>query len=790
MTNDPGDKEARPATVPEARLEDGITPNASAPNGQGPEEASLPPTRRAEEFHREQTWIERSRARLERLPRRRVYAGILLFTWLSLTILIGFDIRPLVSLDLPRDAGNYEVGSVAGDDVYAQRSVTYEDPVATDAAREEARNRAPVVYRQDETVSTRETEAVRGFFDEVRRIRAQDRPPEEKVAGVLGVAPFVLPEDVARSLVFLDDRQVDAAEQYVVENLAELYRATPVADDGVEEARTASVVTLSEGRERLEEAARRDASGELAAAVAALSRGFLEPDYIVDREATEEERRQAAARVEPVTGRVLQGERVVASREVVDREDLAQLEALGLVGGFNPWTMFLGVGIVAATEMWIAWYFFERFGRKILKRNALTRLMLAASLLILFTALARLFVLLSLPSYLIPLAGLSILGTILLGPRLMFVMVVFVGVNTGIIGGNDFFLTAALMLVSGFAIYTVLRVGPRTELLRAGLLIALVSGVVTFAVALIGGGGLRTALAQGGIGVANGLLSLALAMVLLPLLENAFNILTPQKLLELADTGNPLLHKLLEGAPGTFTHSMQVGSLAASSAERIGADPLLARVGAYYHDIGKLEHPQYFIENQISGMNPHTTLPPTLSARVIKRHVKDGLKLGREWNLPIEVLDMIREHHGTTRIEYFYRKALEGSLGGDLVGVDVREPDFRYPGPRPRSKEAGILMLADSIEATVKSLEKPTRKRIEDIVAGTIRHKLEDGQFDECELTMREIHETGDAICDALIGFIGPRIEYPEAPSGTSAAGGGGGASAESKPKAKDPSTP
>ncbi len=434
-------------------------------------------------------------------------------------------------------------------------------------------------------------------------------------------------------------------------------------------------------------------------------------------------------------------------------------------GDLNFWTELLGaellgVAIVVATEMWIARYFLERFGERILRRNALIRILLAASLLILFTALARAFIVLSLPPYLIPLAGLSILGTILLGPRLMFLMVVITSVNVGILAGNDFFLTAALLLTSGFAIYTVLRVGSRMKLLRAGLLIALVSGIVTSAVALIAGSGLRTAAEQGGIGLVNGLLSLMLAMVLLPLLENAFNILTPMKLLELSDPGNPLLQKLLRGAPGTFSHSMQVGNLAENAAERIGADPLLARVGAYYHDIGKLEHPQYFIENQISRTNPHAALVPALSARIVKRHVKDGVEIGREWNLPAEVLDMIGQHHGTTRIEYFYRKALEDAVA---TGASVRESDFRYPGPHPRSKEAGILMLADSIEATVKSLEKPTPKRIEDIIADTIRRKLEDGQFDECELTMREIHETGEAIREALIGFIGPRIEYPKA---------------------------
>src|SRR5919202_1251273 len=400
------------------------------------------------------------------------------------------------------------------------------------------------------------------------------------------------------------------------------------------------------------------------------------------------------------------------------------------LGGPNPWTAFLGVGIVVATEMWISWYFLERFGKRILRGNALIRILLAASLLVLFTALARAFVLFSLPPYLIPLAGLSILGTILLGPRLMFLMVVITSVNVGIMAGNDFFLTAILLLNSGFAIYTVLRVGARMELLRAGLLIALVSGIVTFAVVLIGGGSLRTVAEQGGIGIVNGLLSLMLAMVLLPLLENTFNILTPMKLLELSDPGNPLLQKLLRGAPGTFSHSMQVGNLAENAAERIGANPLLARVGAYYHDIGKLEHPNYFIENQIWRTNPHATLSPALSARIVKRHVKDGVEIGREWYLPEEVLDMVGQHHGTTRIESLCRKALEDAIVCGPSGV--RESDFRYPGHRPKSKEAGILMLADSVEATVKSLEKPTPKRIEVIGADTIHRKLEDGQFDEC----------------------------------------------------------
>jgi putative nucleotidyltransferase with HDIG domain len=719
--------------------------------------SELPPLgKRVDEFHRSPTRFERFRAWVERQPRVRLYVALLAITWLSLTALISLDSRPLVALGLREPYAEYEVGSVAQEDIYAPRNATYEDPVATEQARQEAADRAPEIYREDERIPVRVVEEARSFFAEVREIRDSEAPVEEKIRRLTEVSPFYLPEITARSLVFLEDEQVGDAERFVIENLRELYSSTAVADDGVSDI-PASVITLSEARLRLSDAARRDASGELGAVVDVLSRGFLEPNYVIDRQATQEARERATSRVSPVTGSVQQGERVVARGEVIDREDLARLRALSLVQSGNSWTVPLGVGLVVAAEMGVAGYFLERFGQRILRTNALIRVILAASLMILFTLLARAFITLSFNPYLTPLAGLSILGTILLGPRLMFLMVVVTSINVGIIAGNDFFLTAALLISSGFAIYTVVRVNSRTQLLRAGLFIALVAAIVTFAVSLIGGASFGIALAQGALGLGNGLLSLMLAMVLLPLLENAFNLLTPMKLLELSDPGRPLLQKLLRKAPGTFSHSMQVGNLAENAAERIGADALLARVGAYYHDIGKLEHPTYYIENQFSGVNPHQSLSPALSARVIKRHIRDGLEIGRAWDLPQEILDLIAQHHGTTRIEYFYRKALEEAVGGETV----REEDFRYDYGKPRSKEAGILMIADSVEATVKALQKPTPKRIEDVVSDTIKHKLDDGQFDECQLTMREIRQVGEAIREALIGFLGPRIEYP-----------------------------
>ena len=725
-----------------------------------PQNGSPGPGKAADGLRRPATRFERFRSRIESLPKTRLYVVLLISTWLLLTTLISLDSRTLSALGLQSSDTGYQIGTVAQDDVFASRNVTYEDPAATEQARTQAAESVQEVYRQSGEVPGQVVEDVGAFFDQARDVRNSDAPTERQITRISNATPFFLPDNLARQLVFLEEGEIEEVERYTVENLEELYDSVSVADNGIEEI-PASVITVSEGRDRLADAARRDASGDVGALVEALSRGFLEPNYVVDRQATEEARDAATADVESVTRTIQQNERVIARGEVIDQENLAQLEALSVSQGSKLWTVFLGVGLVVAAEMGMAWYFLERFGRRILRTNSVVRIILAASLTILFTALARLFIALSFDPYLTPLAGLSIIGTMLLGPRLMFLMVVVTSVNIGIIGGNDFYLSAALLLASGFAIYTVVRVDSRTQLLKAGLFVAGVTSLVTFAVSLVGGNTFSSALWQGVIGLGNGLLSLMLAMVLLPLLENAFNILTPMKLLELSDPGRPLLHKLLQNAPGTFSHSMMVGNLAENAAERIGADTLLARVGSYYHDVGKLEHPAYFIENQISQMNPHNALTASLSARIIRRHVKDGLQIGRNWGLPEEILEIIAQHHGSTRIEYFYRKALEEALDGEVV----READFRYSSGLPQSKEAGIVMLADSVEATVKSVSKPTPKRIEDVVNGTIKQKLEDGQFDECKLTMHEIRESGEAIREALIGFLGPRIEYPNAPS-------------------------
>jgi putative nucleotidyltransferase with HDIG domain len=288
-------------------------------------------------------------------------------------------------------------------------------------------------------------------------------------------------------------------------------------------------------------------------------------------------------------------------------------------------------------------------------------------------------------------------------------------------------------------------------------------------------------------GLLSGLLSSFLTMMLVPLLESAFNATTDVKLLELSNLNHPLLKEMIVKAPGTYHHSLVVGSMVEAAAEEIGANPLLAKVMSYYHDIGKIEHAGYFIENQRAGHNPHDHLSPNMSKTVLVSHVKDGVELGLRHKLGKPIIDGIVQHHGTTLIAFFYNRALEAQN----EAIDsVREADFRYPGPKPQFREAALIMLADSIEAASRSLDEPTPVRLQNIVRNIIQRKFMDGQLDECNLTLRDLSVIETSFIRVLLGIYHQRIDYPrragggasEAESAATAPRNGGGGNGGARP--------
>jgi putative nucleotidyltransferase with HDIG domain len=318
-----------------------------------------------------------------------------------------------------------------------------------------------------------------------------------------------------------------------------------------------------------------------------------------------------------------------------------------------------------------------------------------------------------------------------------------------------------LLATTAGAILLLGRVRSRSKLLRVGVLAAGVAALTTLGVGVLEGDPLRLTLKTALLWSIWAVIAGSLMTCLLPMVERIFNVQTDLSLIELGDPAHPLLQELIRRAPGTYNHSITVASLAESAAEAIGARGLLVRVGAYFHDIGKMLKPGYFVENQGQGDNRHRSLLPAMSTLVIIAHVKDGADLARQNKIPEPIIDFIQQHHGTTLVEYFYRQASE-SKKTDPNGSEVDESSFRYPGPKPQTKEAGILMLADAVESASRVLVEPTPSRIESLVEEISRKRLLDGQFDECGLTLEEVRKIGDSLVKSLTAVYHGRVKYPD----------------------------
>jgi putative nucleotidyltransferase with HDIG domain len=297
----------------------------------------------------------------------------------------------------------------------------------------------------------------------------------------------------------------------------------------------------------------------------------------------------------------------------------------------------------------------------------------------------------------------------------------------------------------------------RSDTIYAAMFIAFISGIIAFSVGFLLSNNVVDNVKKAAFTFIGGILSSVLTIGFLPIFENAFGIVTSVKLLELSDPNHPLMKKLLMEAPGTYHHSIMVANLAEVAVEKVGGNPLLARVSAYYHDIGKIKRPYFFKENQIGVDNPHSKINPNLSALVIISHVKDGIELAKEYKIPKIIQDAIEQHHGNTLVKYFYITLKNSSENPD----EVKEENFRYPGPVPSSKEIAIIMLADGIEAAVRSIHEPTKCKVEEMINNIINERLNDGQLNNCDLTLRDIDEIKKAFLKGLLGIYHQRIEYP-----------------------------
>ena len=496
-----------------------------------------------------------------------------------------------------------------------------------------------------------------------------------------------------------------------------------------------------------------------------IAHSVMIPNLNYSAELTENRNAEARNLVPISVGKVFKNERIVdANTRVTPQiaQKLKSLEKEYIRKGYgesaaNRLTTFLGKMMLSAFLLFFFFAYLQTYRSQIY--NDIKLIALVGIIFTLHLALAYVIVYtLGWSEFFVPMSIAAILFTVVFDGRIAFIIMVTLTLLTGIILSNNIPFIVANLFVSSLAIYTVRRLRSRSQLLWS--ILAVVSGYVAVIAVfeMIQFSSWESVMEHMLFATGNGILSPLLSYGFLVLIERVFKITTNLTLLELLDFNNKLLSNLAMRAPGTFKHSIDVGNLAVAAAEAVGANSLLARVGAYYHDIGKGEKPEYFIENQLRGTNKHEKLSPRLSATVIVAHVKDGIKLADEFGLPSIVADFIPMHHGKTRVEYFYQQALERAKETDS---EINESDFRYPGPRPNSKETGILMIAEAIEAATRSLKSPNPQRIESLMDTIIESRIKGGELINCPLTFRDLDIIKAAMMPVLTGSMHERIEYP-----------------------------
>ncbi len=489
---------------------------------------------------------------------------------------------------------------------------------------------------------------------------------------------------------------------------------------------------------------------------------FLQPNVLLDQQETQARVAAEVASVPRAKGMVLEGERIIDSHEKVTAHHVEVLSSLAEARAQQgPQTLatmamrFLGRLLLVALSLALMGVFLYRERRSELQDPR--QLLLLGLVILLVVAIAYGVNRLSLSSNLIPIAVASMLLAIFFDPRSAFVSTVALGLILGGMRGNDFGVIASSVLVGTAAILSVTKVRKRTWVVRSMLITSLAYMVCITVLGLLRDLPFSTLAKEWAYGLTNGIVSPIIAYGLVVVMELAFEITTDMTYLELSDLNNPLLRELALNAPGTYHHSIMVGNLAEAAAEVIGANGLLVRVGAYYHDIGKMEKPDYFVENQRGGRNPQDRLSPTMSALLLVNHVRRGSEMAKEHGLPEEIRDCIEQHHGTSVMSCFYQKAKE--LNG---GNAVREEEFRYPGPKPQTKETALLMLADAVEAASRALRDPSVSRLRALVSEIIDGRFREGELDESPLTLRDLNKVGEAFLKILIGRYHRRVEYPK----------------------------
>lgn len=684
-------------------------------------------------------------------PSRHAHPGDLLWKGSVWSFVCGAILSLILTFDvLPTNRIVLLAGEVSTRDVRAPQRITFSSAALTKQARDQAEAAVNDIYDPLETeVGRQQAARLREIGERIAAIRRDTTLTAEQQMDAVAMIPELV-----------DSPATARAIGTMPEPLWSLVfsEATSVLDNVMRgQIRTSD---LLEVRRTLPATVRLALTGEQSQIVVDLVNNLIRPNTFLNQERTEQARKAARDGVAPISQTFERGQTIVRQGDVVDAADLEALDALGLLQPTLRWQDLVGNVMVALLVTALLTVYLIRFHPGYWSEPKYV--VMVTGLFLLFAAAAKATV----PNrtvipYLFPAAALGMLISSLLDIRLGIVVSVLLSRVVSVMAGGNSELTVYVFAGAMLACLVITRVERLSELVLSGALVSLSNlivllsfrlpdqqtdlvGMVTLAAAALLNGGFAVGVALAGF--------YGLGAIL--------DIPTPLRLLELARPTHPLMRQLLLKAPGTYHHSILVSNMAEEAAERIGADALLVRVGAFYHDIGKTVRPYFFVDNQIDGVNVHDKLDPETSAQIIISHVKDGIDLARKYKLPKRIRDFIPEHQGEELVPYFYQKAVDAAQAGGDANVD---PDrFRYPGPRPQSRETGIVMLADACEATVRSARPVSSEQIEQIVRRTVTDRLEQGALNESDLTLKDLEAVREAFTTILQSVFHPRIKYPE----------------------------
>ncbi|MCF0149042.1 MAG: HDIG domain-containing protein [Clostridium sp.] len=641
---------------------------------------------------------------------------------------------------------NLSVGDIATVDIKAPIDTV--DEIATQEKIEEAIAKAKEdkQYTVKSEVKTQAVDNINKLFDKLTIEISSTKDDKEKLSEIKKVDAFRLTDQEYNALLAIEKTKVSDIRDKTLQALEMAYKNNIEEND---------YELLQRARElSSEELISFNLDRNLEDTLKSVLYSQIKPNFFIDTEKIEENIKEAQKNVQKEI--IKKNQIIVKEGEPVTERQIEILNELGLLNSGltkSYLSSFIALAILVAVILYLEYIYISRERADIFKSNKFIILISSINVITLMLSLSLNII----SPYLIPIASGAMIMAILTEYKIALVVnllnLVFVSIIVGFNPSIIIIFAVAIILGST----AVKKVQQRNDIIYATSYIAGITAILTLTVGMISSSNLKENLIQTGFTIVSVMIAGILSVGLLPFYESIFDVVTNIKLLELSNPNQPLMKKLLMEAPGTYHHSMMVANLAEAAAEVVGGNPVIARVGAYYHDIGKTKRPYFFGENQIGKENPHDRITPNLSTLIILSHTKDGIEMAKEHKIPKIIQDIIVQHHGTTLVKYFYYKVKNSAENPD----DVKEEDFRYTGPIPDTKESGILMLADSVEASVRSIPDPTKDKIENMVNNIINDKINSNQLINCDLTLKDIELIRQSFLKTLDGIYHHRIEYP-----------------------------